>query len=121
MKSKKEQALDLRTVRESLRHWREDYKNLKLFGGAADFGDVFVAGNCDCCLRHSRGYRAYESRFNCGRCPLDNYHYCCTDGCSPSTTPWRRALDAADSEDKSAFMRARRCIIDRLRRAERGE
>ena len=37
-----EQALDLRAVQDSLLHWRDDYKNLKLFGGAEEFKDGFV-------------------------------------------------------------------------------
>lgn len=84
---------------DTIKHWREDYKKLRLFGGEDTFHDVFNGGNCALCL--------YTS--GCAACSLRN--------CSRPDAPYSRACAADRAGDKPAFMSARSALLKCLERA----
>ena len=82
------------------KHWREDYSELKLFGGETEFRHVFCDTACPLCIYH---------KGNCSQCCLKH----CMDRCDP----WKRAYRAVQHQDKAAFMLARSAMLKRLNRA----
>ena len=89
---------ELKAIKDSIKHWKEDYKELELFDGTHRFWDIFDCWTCTCCACFDE---------DCTYCPLVSCH----DG------HWRNALIACGRGDKKAFMRARRSIIGVLERA----
>jgi len=107
--------LDRQALVDSDRHWAEDYKKLVLFGGDEPrWGFVFGRFNCELCHRHHDFTRTYYSYARCGRCALSEG---VRGGCHTDATQYGRAKEAEFSNDKPAFMRARRNIRRRIQRA----
>lgn len=102
---------DLLAIISSIKHWKEDYKKLKLFGGAKSFPEVFNGAVCSCC-DFFRG---------CDLCPVVSKE---GRNCNSRNSDWngaRRASECSHAYNtrtstihQKEFMRCRRNILRRL-------
>ena len=102
---------DVKAIKRSIKHWQEDYKELVLFGGNNGFDAVFNTRTCNCCGRFD------PDGFDCTRCPLADVELSTfTIGCNGDSS-YYAACRACRLHNKAMFMKARRSIINRLKRA----
>ena len=109
-------------IKGSIRHWTEDYKKLRMFGGDVyRFGDIFDSNDCDLCgIYFERGCKLYiytpiRGRLkSIERCPLFDGKTKCSKG---RKHPYDRVWRAWKRGDKKGFMAGRAALLKRLQRA----
>ena len=104
---------NITALEQTIKHWTEDYRKLDLFGGPQAFGNVFEGPHCPLCWKHRGWTRSYDHADKCGACVLKKRAWL---GCV-FDSPWDTALRAYGASDIPGFMRARRTMLRRLKRA----
>ena len=98
-------------IKEAIRHWKEDHKKLKRFGGTSHaFYDVFSSNRCAIC----------DPFWRCEECPLPTkaeIEYDIESGCSHKKAPYSHARKAYNCGNITKFHANRWIIIKRLQRA----
>jgi len=84
-------------IQDSLRHWRDDYKRLDLFGGDECFNYVFDGNSCSWC----------QEFYGCNDCPLDTPVLHCSSDCSP----YLQAEAAYKADDGPEFLAQRERML----------